>query len=106
MTLKKAKELLAVQAGFGGYYNATSAKLCVAEPSRNRGRSAVDRLIRELALERVFGFGPGRTSWAGSPSKPSHDNGRLVPRRQQENPDRARGSVGKSTRGVSACLIA
>jgi len=44
MTLEKARELLKVQADFGGSYNANGAKL-----------------IRELELERVFGFRPGTT---------------------------------------------
>lgn len=59
MTLEKAKELLRVQAGFGGFYNRNSAKLILAEVSREHGQAAVDRLIVELDLTRVFGFAPG-----------------------------------------------
>lgn len=59
MTLEKARELLEVQAGFGGFYNGNSAKLILAEVSREHGQPAVDRLIRELELERIFGFRPG-----------------------------------------------
>jgi hypothetical protein len=59
MTLDKARELLQVQAGFGGFYNANSAKLILAEVSREHGQAAVDRLIRELELEKVFNFEPG-----------------------------------------------
>jgi len=59
MTLDKAKELLAVQAGFGGFYNANSAKLILAEVSREHGQAAVDRLIRDLDLGRIFGFEAG-----------------------------------------------
>jgi hypothetical protein len=59
MTLEKAKELLKVQADFGGYYNANGAKLILAEVSREHGQAAVDRLVRELELERIFGFKPG-----------------------------------------------
>lgn len=59
MTLEKAKELLKVQAGFGGFYNRNSAKLILAEVSREHGQAAVDQLIRELDLGRVFGFEPG-----------------------------------------------
>jgi len=33
MTLDKARELLKVQAGFGGFYNRNSAKLILAEVS-------------------------------------------------------------------------
>jgi hypothetical protein len=59
MTLTKARELLKVQADFGGFYNANSAKLILAEVSREHGQAAVDALIRELELERIFGFAPG-----------------------------------------------
>jgi hypothetical protein len=59
MTLEKARELLKVQADFGGFYNANSAKLILAEVTREHGQAAVDRLIRELDLERIFGFAPG-----------------------------------------------
>ena len=59
MTLEKAKELLKVQADFGGFYNANSARLILAEASHKHGQSAVDRLIRDLNLDKVFGFEPG-----------------------------------------------
>lgn len=59
MTLDKARELLKVQADFGGFYNGNSAKLILSEVSREHGQAAVDRLIRELQLEPVFGFRPG-----------------------------------------------
>ena len=59
MTLDKAKELLRVQADFGGFYNANSAKLILAEVSREHGQAAVDRLVRELNLDKVFGFQAG-----------------------------------------------
>jgi hypothetical protein len=59
MTLEKAKKLLAVQADFGGFYNANGAKLILAEVQREHGQAGVDQLIRELELERVFGFAPG-----------------------------------------------
>lgn len=59
MTLDKARELLKVQAGFGGFYNSNSAKLILSEVSREHGQAAVDQLIRELELEKVFGFEPG-----------------------------------------------
>jgi hypothetical protein len=66
MTLEKAKQLLEVQAGFGGLYNRNGAKLILAEVSREHGQVAVDALIRELELERVFGFAPG-TAFDGGP---------------------------------------
>ena len=59
MTLDKAKELLKVQADFGGFYNGNSAKLILSEVQREHGQVAVDRLIRELGLDRIFGFQPG-----------------------------------------------
>lgn len=59
MTLDKARETLKVQTGFGGFYNRNSAKLILAEVSREHGQAAVDRLIRELALDKLFGFEPG-----------------------------------------------
>ena len=65
MTLEKARQLLKVQADFGGFYNANGAKLILAEVSREHGQGAVDQLIRELELERIFGFAAG-TEFGGS----------------------------------------
>ena len=59
MTLARARELLQVQAGFGGPYNANSAKLILSEVAREHGQAAVDALIGELELGRIFGFRPG-----------------------------------------------
>ncbi len=59
MTPERARELLEVQADFGGFYNANSAKLILSEVMREHGQETVDRLIRELELERIFGFKPG-----------------------------------------------
>ncbi len=59
MTLEKAYELLQVQVGLGSGYNRNSAKLILAEVQREHGQDAVDKLIRELDLEVVFGFRPG-----------------------------------------------
>lgn len=59
MTLDKARELLLVQAGFGGFYNGNSAKLILSDVTREHGQGAVDRLIVECELDRVFGFRPG-----------------------------------------------
>jgi len=56
MTFARARELLAVQAGFGGFYNRNAARLILAEVVREHGQSAADALIRELALDRIFGF--------------------------------------------------
>ena len=59
MTLDRARQLLKVQADFGGFYNANSAKLILSEVQSEHGQDAVDGLIRELDLQRVFGFEPG-----------------------------------------------
>lgn len=59
MTLEKAKQFLKVQADFGGFYNANGAKLILAEVQREHGQPAVDQLILELELERIFGFKRG-----------------------------------------------
>jgi len=59
VTLDKARELLKAQADFGGFYNAHGAKLILAEVNREHGQAAVDALIRELELTRIFGFAPG-----------------------------------------------
>ncbi len=59
MTIDKARELLQVQAGFAGFYNGNSAKLILSEVYREHGQAAVDALIREVELDRIFGFEPG-----------------------------------------------
>ena len=59
MTLDRAKQLLKVQADFGGFYNGNSAKLILSEVQREHGQAAVDECIRELELDRIFGFEPG-----------------------------------------------
>jgi hypothetical protein len=59
MTLAKARELLAAQAGFGGGYNRNGARLILAEVAREHGQGKVDRLIRDLRLDQVFGIAPG-----------------------------------------------
>ncbi len=68
MTLDKARELLKVQAGFGGFYDSNSAKLILSEVSREHRQAAVGQLIRELELEKVFGFEPG-TRFGGGLAK-------------------------------------
>ena len=59
MTLDRARQLLKVQADFGGFYNANSSKLILSEVMKEHGQEAVDQLIRELDRERIFGFRPG-----------------------------------------------
>ncbi len=60
MTLDMARQLLRVQADFGGPYNRNSARLVLSEVQREYGRDSVDQLIRELDLEPLFGFEPVR----------------------------------------------
>ena len=59
MTLTRARELLKVQADFGGFYNANSAKLILSEVQKEYGQAAVDGLIQELHLDQIFGFERG-----------------------------------------------
>ena len=59
MTLDRTRQLLMVQADFGGFYNGNSAKLIGSEVQREHGQGAVDQLIRELKLDDIFGFEPG-----------------------------------------------
>ena len=71
MTLERARQLLRVQAGFGGFYNGNSTKLILSEVMREHGQDAVDDLIRELELERIFGFRPGTVFRNGMALDPS-----------------------------------
>lgn len=59
MTLDRARQLLQTQVSLGGGYNRQGARLILAEVAREHGQAAVDDLIREFELERVFGFLPG-----------------------------------------------
>ncbi len=59
MTLAKARQLLEAQAGFGGGYNRHGARLILADVAREHGQQAVDRLIRELRLDEIFGIAAG-----------------------------------------------
>ncbi len=59
MTLDKAREMLKVQVDFGGSYNRHSAKLILAEVTREHGKKAADDLIVELKLNTVFDFVAG-----------------------------------------------
>ena len=59
MTLERAKQLLAVQENFGGFYSGNSSKLILSEVQREHGPTAVDQLILELKLNEIFGFRPG-----------------------------------------------
>ena len=65
MTLDKARELLDVQAGFGGFYNGNSAKLILAEVSREPGQAAVDHLSANATSIKFSVLRPARASKAG-----------------------------------------
>ncbi len=56
VTLDRARQLLKIQADFGSFYNANSAKLILSEVQKEHGQEAVDQLIRELELDRVRGL--------------------------------------------------
>jgi hypothetical protein len=56
MTLEKARQLLEVQAGFGGGYSRNGARLVLAEVAREHGRAAAERLVRELRLDETMGI--------------------------------------------------
>lgn len=58
MTLAKARQLLEVQASFGGPYNRNGARLILAEVTREHGREAADALIRDLGLATALGIVP------------------------------------------------
>jgi len=58
MTLERAFDLLTVQAEFGGTYNRNSARLILSTVRREFGQDAVDKLIRDLKLQQIFGFEP------------------------------------------------
>jgi hypothetical protein len=58
MTIEDARQLLEIQARFGGSYNRNCARLILAEVHRVLGAASVDELIRELALDEIFGFEP------------------------------------------------
>ena len=60
MTLERARQLLATQADFGGGYNRNSARLILAEVTREHGQTAADALIRELRLDELFGLTTGK----------------------------------------------
>jgi hypothetical protein len=59
MTVDRARQLLKVQADFGGFYNANSAKLILSEVQKEHGQAVVDQLITELNLQQIFGFAAG-----------------------------------------------
>lgn len=69
MTLDKARQLLEVQAGFGGSYNRNGARLILAEVVREHGLEAADALIREMRLTERFGIEAGGAPAPGAPGR-------------------------------------
>jgi hypothetical protein len=59
MTLERARQLLKVEADFGGFYNANAFRLILSEVMKEHGQQTVDQPISELGLEWLFGFRPG-----------------------------------------------
>lgn len=59
MTIDKARELLATQVKFGGYYNRNSARMILADVQREHGIQAADDLIAEFGLTELFDIEPG-----------------------------------------------
>lgn len=60
MTINKARELLSVQASFGGGYQRNATQLILAEVQKDHGQQAVDQFISEFNFEELFGFTPGK----------------------------------------------
>lgn len=59
MTIDRARELLSIQTGMSSGYNRNSAMLILAEIQTEHGQAAVDRLIRDLDLEKHFAIKAG-----------------------------------------------
>ena len=55
MTLDQARNLLKIQADFGGTYNRTSARQLLAEVRILFGDSTMQDLINEFNLTEIFG---------------------------------------------------
>ncbi len=60
MTLDKARQLLAVQVGFGGGYNRHGARLILDAVAREHGRGAAERLLRDVDPADVLGLASGQ----------------------------------------------
>lgn len=68
MTLEKARQLLEVQASFGGPYNRNGARLILAEVAREHGHAAADALILELGLAARLGIAAERRGGTSQPT--------------------------------------
>lgn len=59
MTLESARDKIALQVSLGSGYNRHAVRLILGEINRVQGQDAVDGLIREFALDQVFGIKVG-----------------------------------------------
>ena len=62
MALECPHEIIYQQLGFGGGYNRNAVLPLLGEVQRERGRAAVDGLIRGLDLKASFGLKAGTDS--------------------------------------------
>ncbi len=60
MEMERARELIKIQVDLHSGYNRNAVRLILREIQLHHGQNAVDELIRELDLERIFGLEPGR----------------------------------------------
>jgi len=60
MTLDKAAELIDLQVSLGSGYNRNAVRIILAEVKKEHGQSAVDKLILENSLDKVFGIQAGQ----------------------------------------------
>lgn len=56
MTPQRAGELIKQQIAFGSGYNRHSVRLILGEVQREHGQQTVDQLIRQSALDEIFGL--------------------------------------------------
>jgi hypothetical protein len=59
ITLKRARQLLQVQADLDGFYEANSCKLILSGFMKEHERQAADGLIIGLKLDQIFGYTAG-----------------------------------------------
>ena len=58
MTIDRARELIQVQMGGGGY-NRNAVRMILSEVHHFHGQGAVDQLIREFGLDQQYGLKVG-----------------------------------------------
>ena len=60
MTLEKAREMIADHVAIAGGYNLTATKIILGELQHDAGQEAVDSIIREFQLDKLWGFAIGK----------------------------------------------